>query len=372
MPKPPLFTNLCKILIIYNNDFPESSAIDLGIEARASIHFVSEKVHKALKNLGYLNIDRFPVQSLSEIKKILAEKEYHLIFNLCETLNGDSRMEIEVVKLLEKYNIPFTGNSSITLEASLGKFQSTALLKKSNINVPESYLLKSLKDIDQINFDKFNFILKPNEQDGSTGIEFCSVVKNKTELLAQAKYLFDNNQGPIIVQQYIEGREINLAIMGKFENEFWNCSEIDFSQLPDNVPKILNYSSKWIEDSFEYKKTFGVQPILTASLKKKIFEIGNRTAQALGIISYARLDLRLDKNENPFVIDVNPNCDLDPIAGLTRSASYNGISYEMLILKIVKNAFEKNTESTSLDFLNNLNPFHLFLENQLQLIQVEE
>ncbi len=363
----------CRISIIYNNDFPTTSE-DLksnfcdGIEARASIHGVAHAVKKALRDIGFLNVNIFPIQTLGEIKQLLNASQTDLVFNLCETLNGESHMEIEVVKLLEQYKIPFMGNTSSTLERALGKFKSTALLKKATINVPDSFLLKNISDVEQIDFNRLNYklILKPNEQDGSTGIEFSSVVKNQEELIKQAQFLIDNKQGPIIVQQYIEGREINLAVMGKSVNKFWNCSEIDFSKLSEGTPKILNYSSKWIEDSSEYKKTFGIRPTLSTTLRKKIFEIGNKTVRALDIASYARLDLRIDKDENPFVIDINPNCDLDPAAGLARSASYNSLSYETLILKIVENAFEKSS-SLNLDFLYKLNPLNFLVNNQLDL-----
>ncbi|HLE11596.1 MAG: hypothetical protein A2504_05445 [Bdellovibrionales bacterium RIFOXYD12_FULL_39_22] len=386
-------SNFCRVAIIYNHDFPSSVIADdegilsncdeppsclvqkssfcEGLEARASVQSVAQSVHRALLNIGLIHVDVFPIKKLSAISKIISNRKHDLIFNLCETLDGDSRMEIEVAKLLERGRIPFTGNSAYTLERALSKFHSTTLLRQAHINVPESFLIKSLDELPTINFNQHRFILKPNEQDGSTGIEFSSVVNDQKELATQAKLLFENGQGPLIAQQYIDGREINLAIIGNKVNKFWNCSEIDFSKLPENLPKILNYSSKWIEESPEYKKTVGIRPELSSSLRNKIFEIGIKTAKALKISSYARLDLRIDSDENPYVIDINPNCDLDPTAGLARSASYNGLGHEALIFKIMEIAFENFTSPKnflapvfSLNPLPYLSAYRLKLQEQ--------
>ncbi|MBF0299582.1 MAG: ATP-grasp domain-containing protein [Oligoflexia bacterium] len=248
-----------------------------------------------------------------------------------------SSYEIEVVKLLERYRVPFTGNSSIALHYSLDKFLCTSILRKNGVNAPYSVVIKSMSEIDQYQYP-FPCIVKPNQEDGSTGIDFHAVVDTKQKLYKQVHRLLSQYKRPVLVQRYIDGREINVSMIGNKPCKFWGVSEIDFSGYKDDCPKILNYSSKWLETSLEYKAAISVGPKLKFSTKNSVFELAKKTAEHLHISSYARIDMRLDEKERPYVIDVNPNCDLDPRAGFAKTFAFKGISYRELIYKIIDDA----------------------------------
>lgn len=364
------------ILIIHNNDFPSvngESAVDgsseseeppscsaspeagfdesyLGVLARASIVGVAKAVKESLNELGFLNVDVAPVNCLDEISNKLKSKKYDLVFNLCESLDGDSHMEIAIAKLLESFNIPFTGNSSHTLKIALSKFDCAKVLNDNGVSIPDTFVASSLRELDGFRFSKHAYIVKPNDQDGSTGINSSSVVHNKGELVKQVDILLHQYHSSALIQEYIAGREINVAILGGRSNEIINCTEIDFSGLDEKLPKILSYSAKWHTDSEEYKKTVSVCPEISSELRKRLYQETKKVMRAMKFSGYGRVDFRVNHVGEPYVIDVNPNCDLDPVAGLANAARYSGMTYTNLvgnILEIALENFENNKKQTN-------------------------
>ena len=356
-------TTSSPILIIYNNDFAVTGAVanstDQGPEqeeppsnllalkndvyhgeaARASIVGVAKAVMLALKQLGHKYVYCYPVSNLAQIAALLETKKFAMVFNLCESLDADSRMEIEVVKLLERYRVPFTGNTSYTLGLALDKFTCSSFLAKRKVQVPESFLVRNLADLQSLDLKGKTWIVKPNEEDGSTGIDFSSVVTDKKRLTAQVQHLFNLSPGKtVIVQEYIVGREINIAILGKNAARHWSWTEIDFSALADDAPKILNYAAKWQESSAEFQQTIPVFRELSPRLKYRLFAAAKNVVKALKIQGHARIDFRIGSDDTPYVVDVNPNCDLDPTAGLANAASHLKISYSGLVKLILENA----------------------------------
>jgi len=159
-----------KIVVIYNNDYsdnsdssessseegpyPSGSLSDsiLCYEARSSIKSVAHNVRETLQRLGYKNVKLYPVETISQIKQILSKSRCDLVFNLCETLDADSKSEISIVKCIEKLNVPFTGNNSAVLEAALNKYKCSNRLRQFGPIAPESFLIQSMKDLETFEF----------------------------------------------------------------------------------------------------------------------------------------------------------------------------------------------------------------------------
>jgi D-alanine-D-alanine ligase len=153
------------------------------------------------------------------------------------------------------------------------------------------------------------------------------------------EYLFSNFNQEVIIEEYIDGRELNVAIL---DGDILPISEITFDTLPDGLPKIVTYEAKWSEDSVYYKSTIPKCPTeLDHSLERKVKELARTAYEAMECRDYARVDIRLNKKNVPYVIEVNPNPDISPDTGFVRSASAAGISYEELLYRISSLALKR-------------------------------
>lgn len=291
------------------------------------------------------------VDSLSFNKDItnnilrLKELNPDVCFNFVESLDGESNFESYIAGLYELLKIPFTGNSTLCLGTCLNKQTTKYILKANNINTPNFKILEynSKNEVDTKGL-KFPLILKLNKEDASIGISENSVVKNKKEFNNQVEYLFKSYKQNIIVEEYIEGREFNVAILG---DKALPISEIMFNNLPKNLPKIVTYEAKWNTESTYYKGTIPQCPAnLEETTKNKIIETAIYAFKCMECRDYARVDIRLDKNNTPYVIEVNPNPDILPDSGFARAAKVSGISYQDLLYKIINMALKREKSDT--------------------------
>jgi D-alanine-D-alanine ligase len=144
------------------------------------------------------------------------------------------------------------------------------------------------------------------------------------------------------VEEYIEGREINIAILGYKKPVTLPISEIDFSGLDKNMHKIVSYAAKWVEGTVEFNGTQGVCPAeLPARLEARVKEIALQCYNLIGCRDYGRVDMRITRQGVPYVLEVNPNPDISDDAGFARSARVHGLSFKDAIGKIVESALER-------------------------------
>ena len=148
----------------------------------------------------------------------------------------------------------------------------------------------------------------------------------------------------MIAEEYIDGRELNVAILG---HKSLPISEIEFKGLPADLPKIVTYEGKWMADSVYYENTKPKCPAkLNARTKKRIEALAHQAYKALGCRDYARIDIRLDENGIPFVIEVNPNPDISSDSGFARAAAADGMSHAELLFTIVNFALSRRINDT--------------------------
>lgn len=333
-----------RILVIYNCDTLLSESADnsfLCLNSRKSIQEVAKTIEKVLLKKPSREVILAPIAQLYEITNLVNEHAPNVVFNLCESIDNDTAKEIDVVQQLEKLRVPYTGNSSQALANCLDKFECNQRLSHCDIPTPASYVIRCLDDLINFEFKHTRYIVKPNDQDGSTGIDDCCVVSDYSSLKTKVEHLFSATAQSLIVQEYIEGRELNFAFVGNRPNIHWCPSEIIFSYSDAKKPRILNYSSKWLTDSDDFASTNSSAVILSDELNEKIHWIIQSACNELEITSYGRFDFRLDDKGTPYIIDVNPNCDLDPNAGMAKANAFNGISYDALIEAILTEAINR-------------------------------
>jgi D-alanine-D-alanine ligase len=248
-----------------------------------------------------------------------------------------------VAGIYDLMGVPYTGAGAFTLGTCQSKERTKQILSFHKIRVPKFAVYKNSNEITEETFDlKFPVIVKPSHEDASVGIDNSSVVETIAALRRRVRYVYQNFDQPAIVDEYIEGRELNVAIMGNRRPIALPISEIDFAGLPQGFPRIVTYAAKWMEGSQEYKGTVGVCPAhLSAELERQAKEIALRCYRVMGCRDYARIDMRLDRNNNLYVIEVNPNPDISDDAGFARSARAYGLSFDEIVNKIVEYALER-------------------------------
>ncbi len=253
------------------------------------------------------------------------------VFNLAESIAGDPGKEHLVPAVLEAAGFPYTGSGPESLSLSADKFISKSLMRSLGIPVPEFAAAKNPAEAKLCRIP-FPVILKPMNEHGSAGIGEDSVIySGEEELERLAEKITSEFKQPVIIERFIEGREINVSLLGNREYTVLPPSEIIFG----GGARICGYAAKWLRGSDEYKNT---TPECPAGIRDGVLRIILQTARAAAAShlcsGYARVDIRLNKAMEPFVIDVNPNPDLGSRSGLARSAEAAGLNYEALVEKI--------------------------------------
>ncbi len=309
---------------------------------RTEVTAIEESLRESGFNPFVLSVDHFSKDFVLTLTR-LAPK---FVFNLCEEINGKTEMEMCVAGLLEMMNIPYTGSGPIALGMALNKYHAKHILRASGLPCAKGYLhFPGTKRMPRV--VKFPVIVKPVHEDASLGINAGSVCYDTAHLERQTSYIHEVYHQAALVEEYLEGREFNVSIMGA-DPEVLAIQEIDFKNLPEDEPKIVSYRAKWDEDSPAYGGTVPICPAnIPKRLEKRIGEIALRSYKSIGCRDYARVDMRTDARGNPYVLEVNPNPDISPNAGFARAACVAGYSYSEMVLRISQSALERGTKAAT-------------------------
>lgn len=269
----------------------------------------------------------------------LKELKPDVLINLCEDFLGRAQLEANVAAALELLGFAFTGNDSRTLALCLNKFKTKAVLKSCGLPTAPSRLVVSP---DQKVDLPFPLIVKPNTEDASLGIHPESVVHDKEGLERQVRKVFELYEEPALVEQFIEGREFNVAVFENGKPQALPVSEIDFTNMPEGSPKICSYEAKWFEDDILYQKTPPVCPAkIDEDLQKKIQSTAVAAFENVGCRDYARIDFRMDQKGKLSILEVNPNPDISLNAGYARALAASGMEYKHFWDLMIDNALKR-------------------------------
>ncbi len=303
-------------------------------------------IEQSLRECGYapyvLSVDHFSKELVQTLTKIAPK----FVFNLCEEINGRSELEMCVAGLLDLMGIPYTGSGPIALGLALNKFHAKQILRAAGLPSARGYLhapgLKPLR-----RGVRFPVIVKPAHEDASLGVNAGSVCHDNERLESQVAYIHAVYQQEALVEEFLDGREFNVSLIGS-EPEVLGISEIDFSDLPENEPRIVSYRAKWDEESPAYSGTKPICPAeVSKRLEKRIKDVAVRSYRAVGCQDYARVDMRTDARGNLYVLEVNPNPDISPNAGFAGAAKAAGYSYTEMILRITRCALERGAKAAA-------------------------
>jgi D-alanine-D-alanine ligase len=333
-----------RIAILHNFDFVH---LPPGVARRSQdeILGVVAAVQRALETRGatirVVPVALDPVAFAPDFLKDRPE----VVVNLCESLGGDSRGEMLVPGLLDLMDLPYTGSGPLTLGLALHKHMAKELLRARGVPTPEHALIERPEDLRAVRLG-FPLIVKPAREDASIGIDRHSVVHDPESLASACERVLDEHAQPALVERYIEGRELNVALLGH-PPQVLPLAEIDFEKLAPDHPRIVTYAAKWDEASPEFIATPPVACKLSPDLGALVSKTALAAFDALGCRDYGRVDIRLAPDGTPYVIEVNPNCDLSPDAGFARAARAALIDYDALIWRLVQIAKARDHAHTT-------------------------
>lgn len=341
---------------IYDDGVTDIDAVEEAIDmSEYGVLDEMKAVQRALEPSGF---ETKIVPVALDVYKLIDELKNDppdLIFNLCESLDGDPTQEMNIAALFEILKFPYTGSRAVTLGLALNKPRVKEILNYYNIPTSAHFVCNDSGKLFLNGYiklkDKYPLIVKPSREDASIGIDNKSVVFNEIELKDRVEYILDEYKQPALIEQYIEGREINVSVVGNVKNDendliVFPISEIDFSELPDDYHKIVSYNSKWMYKTVEFAGTKAVCPAknISSELEKVIQETAKKVYKIIGASDYARVDFRV-KDGVPYVLELNPNpdiaSDVDSDTGFTRSGKAYGWTYEELINNIIKFSCER-------------------------------
>ncbi len=329
-----------RIAILHNRDHTLLEE-DPGREAREDVVRVAAALQSALSG-GRRDVALVPVDGNAlGIGRALEAAQADVVINICESLAADSRGEMVVPALLDLLALPYTGSSALSLGLSLHKNKAKELLRARNVPTPDFCVLDSVAEVGSVDLP-FPLIVKPSREDASMGIDFESVVQDRASLGRAVARVVRIFRQPALVERFIDGREIYVPLLGNRPRHALPLSEITFGAAFEGHPRVLSYTAKWDATSPECIDSPSKLVTLSAALEKKCVDIALAAFEALDCRDYGRVDLRVDSAGQPYVIDINPNCDLHPQAGFARAAAGAGIAYGDLALHLVELALERS------------------------------
>ncbi|HPH26550.1 MAG TPA: D-alanine--D-alanine ligase [Pseudomonadota bacterium] len=343
-----------RILVLHNQDF-EPDSTDPDVISRADVANAARDVARALAARGhFVEVQGIDVSDIDALIKQLRSDPPDLVFNLVESLSGDAKKATVVPALLDMLDIPYTGPGALSLTLTLDKHQTKQLLRAAGIPTSVSAILPGVAqsaelDLHAVTHIDYPMIVKLAEEDGSLGLTSKSVCFTENELrlqLAQMRERYPRH--PLLIEQYIDGREIYVSMLGNRPMRLLHMLEIDFSLLPKDLPRIVSYDGKWKPSSIEYRGTVsGPVGALDKETRARIEEVALRSFEALAVCDYGRCDIRLSSDGTPYVLEVNANCDVSDGAGYSRAGMYAGISYDQLVEQIVFAAIKRNAHAVA-------------------------
>jgi D-alanine-D-alanine ligase len=302
------------------------------------------QIEEALVALGH-DVSRTAVGGeVTPVIDALQAEEPGLVFNLAESFGGKSALESNVAALLNLLGCRYTGSSPAGLLMAGDKSLTKKVLRFHEILTPQ-FATVFRGALDHVGDLRFPLIVKPPQEDASLGITSKSVVRDVKELLGTMDSLQREFQSPVLVEEFVDGREFYVGVLGNEAPIALPVIELDFSAFPSDRPKVASWEAKWgeggtggdAETGAEFAGTKSIFPSdLAPELSERMQAVAVEAFNALRLRDYGRVDLRVTPSGEIYVIEVNPNCYLEQEAEFARAAKEGGLEYEALVGRILE------------------------------------
>ena len=322
---------------ILSNIFQESE--EGSTEVEGDLMKVGKATKDALDYYGH-EVKFYDVND--RVFEKLRKDKPDIAFNVCERFNGSSFFEPHVASMLELLEIPYTGSGPLALATCINKPRVKAVLMHNNILTPRYQVFYSRwRKMEQKL--KFPVIVKPTCMDNSIGIDENAICQTEEKMRSRINYLLKTYNQPALVEEFIKGREINVAVMGTGKESIpLPLCEVTLESGGDRSEKIMNYNFKWSPDSEIYHDSALTCPAeVPKYVVEKMQKIAVQVHQLLECDDYSRIDFRLDKDNNAYVLEMNPNPGISADCFVPTAAESVGLNYKQMINAIFCLALER-------------------------------
>lgn len=309
-----------------------------------SPHVINE-IKKAIESFGH-KVFKVEADENAFIKLKKLKRTIDIVFNIAEGKWGEAR-ETQIPMICEILQIPYTHSGPTTHTISLDKsFTNLILAGVGGINVPDSTVVKS-KDYKITKSLKFPLIVKPNSEGSSKGVLDKNVVNNSSDLTKRVKIISENFSKEVLVEEYIDGREFTVAVIGNESPQVLPIIEQKFDFLPKGMNRIASFELKWLyEDKLKnLSDAYDCPAKIDGDLRHEIEQTSKKVYQILDVKDVARIDYRLNSKGKLYFIEINtlPGINLDEhvISYLPTAANAAGITSTELIGKILHGAAKR-------------------------------
>ncbi len=311
--------------ILYNQ--PGANALPDELDIIEQVEYVESHLHQ-------MNIETYrkgiSTDFMNEIAE-LARNKPEYVFNLTESINNKGELLYFVPAVLNMYSIPYTGNPLEAMFITTSKALTFKALKSAGLSTPESFFPSQAGSL----IPGKKYIIKPIWEDGSMGITAESVFIAGTDSMKKWEGYKDTHW---IIQEFINGREFNISVMkGKNGPEVLPPAEMTFVNYGDDRPKIVDFKAKWEEGSFEFENTVRKFPgkKLDPTLSQSLKDLALGCWHEFGLKGYARVDMRIDENNKPYIIEVNANPCISPNGGFAAATHEAGYKFTDVLQWII-------------------------------------
>jgi len=326
-----------KVLALFDAMSPESLQHDLKTYLEVEERKTEADVLKALGELGHAVEHLAIFDDLDVLRQKLQAFEPNVIFNLADQFKNNRGFDQNIAAFLAMHGIPFTGCGSTGMMLCRHKGISKKILGYHRIRVPGFVTIARGKRIGRPKQLRFPILVKPLKEQASLGISQASFVENDEQFRERVQFIHEKYDNDVIAEEYIEGRELYVSVMGNHKLQVFPIRELVFREVPPDEPKIATYRAKWDE---EYRKRWGLENRfaegLESALHTQIVQTCKRIYRLLTIDGYARIDLRLTKDNELYFIEANPNPMLADGEDFALSGQRAGLKYPELIDRILR------------------------------------
>ena len=334
-----------KIVVLYDRVLVDESEEAAGGDKSPVVRTldkkeVEEEVAEALTKLGHEPV-LYEIDGTQKSLLGLGRVDCDLVFNLAESFADDDTADFKIAAFLDLLGKKYTGSGAHGLMLAQDKAVAKKIFAFHGVHTPT--FAKCYRGRLDFSHDlQFPVIVKPAREDGSIGIEFSAVVNSIRELMERMDWLHANFDSPVLIEEYIEGREMYVGVLGNDKPEALPIIELDLSKLPEGTPRIAAAEVKWGKGTAAYRDT---KSAVAENLSDETAQLLHQTAiaayQALELRDYGRVDMRLQPDGGVQVIEVNPNPWLSSRAEFAMAARKSGRTYTRLIEEIIELALAR-------------------------------
>ena len=327
-----------RILVLFEvNDPPEPAEVYEEYMKTREDWFTEGHVVATLRENGHEVILGAIYKHPREVMDLVDQVKPDLVWNFVESFRGHRHYESNIAAVLDLLEVPYTGCGHRSLLLCQDKALSKEILKHHRVHVPRFVVSRLARPARRLAASLFPVLVKPLAEEGSVGISKDSFAETESQALKRVEFLHERFAQDVIVEQFIEGREIYVGVLGEMRMTVLPPRELKFSKVPEDEPKFASYKAKWDDD---YRERWGIYNTfaedLTEPVLKEIQTVARRSYRVLQMRGYGRIDIRLTAEGRVFVVEANPNPQIAMYEDFAEAARKAGISYNDLIEQIAR------------------------------------